>query len=75
MATGNTADGIGHGDNGETEGECRSYYARRGSATDKYGGSAADQCQDQGSDKFCKILSHILNDLKGFIVRGKFSKI
>lgn len=59
VATGNSANGVGHGYNGKAEGKGGTYYGRCvNSAVEANGSTAAEKREHEGAEKFCKILFH-----------------
>ena len=58
VATGDTADGIGHGDNRKTESNGRTDDSGRSAAAQEDGSAAAEQGQDRGTDTFSNVLFH-----------------
>ena len=52
VATGDAADGVGHGDHGETECDGRAHNTCRGGTTQEHGRSAAQQGENERSNQF-----------------------
>ena len=62
VAAGNAADGVSHGDDGETECEGRTDNTGGRVASEEDCGAAAQECQNEGSDALSDVLFH--NDTK-----------
>ena len=52
VATGDTADGVGHGDHGETESDGRTHHASGSGTTQEHSRSAAQQGENERSNQF-----------------------
>ena len=59
VAARDASDGVGHGDDGQTECYSGSYIGSSVlSATQRHGSAATQECQHEGADEFSKILFH-----------------
>ena len=72
VATRDGSDGVGHHQDGETEGEGDAQKPdsedSKGAGAGKYGATATHQYQNHGTNHFCKILFHNILNFKWLIV-------
>ena len=68
MAAGDVADGIGHGDDHQTERGSRQEIGRIGfrRTAERSGGAACHKDEDEGSDEFCEIFFDCLHKNASF---------
>ena len=66
VAAADAADGVGHGDDAETEGDgCAHDRSGVDAATETHGRAATKQCQHESAYHFSKILFHVCYDFEG----------
>ena len=58
VAAADFADGVGHGDHGETEGNGGSHHASGSAAAEEHRRSAAQECEDECAHAFSNVLLH-----------------